>query len=580
MHPFVIKNMKLKNLSIKTKIFLIAIVGPLVVALILAWQRVEEFKASEIENIINKSKTVVFMAEATRMEMGKKLDLGVISSFEEIDPDKILEVVPVVTAMQVAAVNADKAGYAFRVPKEQPRNNKNIPTSEELAALREIKTKNLDELIVVGNDEVRYYRPVRLTRDCLFCHGDPAGKEDPTGGRLEGWHEGEIHGAFEIISSLAPIHQKISQMKMTVLLWTGGILVAIVAIVWWLLQTSIVVPLKKASHYIQQMTSGNLRGTCEICSQDEFGHIARELEQMSSNLGHIIGGIATTSGTLDDAADELGHSADIFATGAQNMSARSLSVSNAAERMSLNMNSVAAATEQASTNIALVSTAAEGISETLENIVDSTEKTKRITAKAVDQAEVSSKQIDALGEAARRIDRVTETISEISDQTSLLALNATIEAARAGEAGKGFAIVANEIKELAKQTAEATFEIQKQIEDIQNTTSNSVDEISRVSNTIKEINTIVVEVGEAVSEQNMTTREIAANISQATLGIQEVTKNVSQSSVVAQEVAHDISQVNDEATSIAESSRELTEKASRLRKLSLEQKKITKQFTL
>ena len=75
---------------------------------------------------------------------------------------------------------------------------------------------------------------------------------------------------------------------------------------------------------------------------------------------------------------------------------------------------------------------------------------------------------------AQSISKVTEVITEISEQTNLLALNATIEAARAGEAGKGFAVVANEIKELAKQTAEATKEIKTKIEGIQTSTSDIV----------------------------------------------------------------------------------------------------------
>ncbi len=572
--------MRLKNISIRTKIFIIAIAGPSVVALILAWQRVEEFKRGEIDNIISKSRTVAVMAEAARMEMGRKLEAGIITPFEELEADKILEAVPVVTAMQVATVNARKAGYEFRVPKVQPRNSKNTPNEEELAALKKIRQENLDELVVVGEQEVRYYRPVRLTRECLFCHGDPAGKRDPTGGVLEGWHEGEIHGAFEIISSLAQVQQTIRDMKINVLLWTAGILVCIIGVVWWLMRTSIVVPLGKVSRYIREITSGDLRGACTIESQDEFGQIARELEQMSHNLGGLIGNIVAASRTLNDASDELGTSAVTFAGGAREMNSRSLSVSAAAERMSLNMNSVAAATEEASTNISLVAGAAEGMSETISNIADSMGKTREITTRAVEQAKRSSGRVDELGEAAQRIGRVTETITEISDQTSLLALNATIEAARAGEAGKGFVIVANEIKELARQTADATFEIRRQIEDIQNTTSGSVDEIGRITSTIRDINTIVVEVGEAVAEQNVTTREIVANIAQASLGIQEVTENVSQSSVAAQEVARDIAQVNEEAASIAGSAAELTEKAGRLRTISLEQREMTTQFTV
>ena len=69
-----------------------------------------------------------------------------------------------------------------------------------------------------------------------------------------------------------------------------------------------------------------------------------------------------------------------------------------------------------------------------------------------------------LGRGAEKIGRVTETMTENSEQSNLLALNAPIEAARAGEAGKGFAVVPNEIKEFAKQTAEATLDIRDLIE--------------------------------------------------------------------------------------------------------------------
>jgi len=82
--------------------------------------------------------------------------------------------------------------------------------------------------------------------------------------------------------------------------------------------------------------------------------------------------------------------------------------------------------------------------------------------------------MQALGSAAQEIDRVTETITEISSQTNLLALNATIEAARAGEAGKGFAVVAGEIKELARQTADATEDIKRRISGIQASTGSAV----------------------------------------------------------------------------------------------------------
>lgn len=98
------------------------------------------------------------------------------------------------------------------------------------------------------------------------------------------------------------------------------------------------------------------------------------------------------------------------------------------------------------------------------------EKARFISESAVMQSQRTSEKVTALGESARKVGKVTETITEISEQTNLLALNATIEAARAGDAGRGFTVVANEIKELARQTAAATVDIKNQIADMQATT--------------------------------------------------------------------------------------------------------------
>ncbi len=125
---------------------------------------------------------------------------------------------------------------------------------------------------------------------------------------------------------------------------------------------------------------------------------------------------------------------------------------------------------------------------------------------------------------------MTETIADISAQTNLLALNATIEAARAGEAGKGFAVVANEIKDLAKQTAQATGEIKERIDGIQHSTNVTVTGIKKISDIITEIDTIVSGIAVSLDEQSATMTELTSNIVQAGEGISEVSENVAQSS--------------------------------------------------
>ncbi len=570
--------MKFTDISIKWKILGLALVGPVIVAAILAWQRVDDIKVSAAKNIVDKSKAIVLMAEATRNEMARKIEMGVLKPFEKISSDKILEAVPVVTAMQVAAINAGKAGYDFRVPKFQPRNSANTPSSEEVEYLRRIKNENLEELIVIKDNEIKYLKPIRLTADCLFCHGDPAGEKDPTGGIKEGWLAGEIHGAFEISSSLDQVNAQVFRAKLGVFFWTLGILVVISVVIFFLIQRNIVKPLDKASEYIETIAAGDFTKEVEDRGKDEFGQMVKNIGIMSANLRKMIFAISESSGTLYDSSNKLKTASNEITDGTGELNHRSSSVAAAAEEMSANMNTVAAATEEASTNIALVSQSTDEMAQTIREIARNTEQTQAITARAVGQSESASQRVDELGLTAARIGTVTETITEISEQTNLLALNATIEAARAGEAGKGFAVVANEIKALARQTAEATHEIKNQIDGIQTQTRATVGEIEGIMAVIQEIDEIVTVVAASVEEQNVTTTEIAENISQATLGIQEVTENVAQSSVVADEVARDISQVSVESVDIAGQSEDLDSKAAELERLSEELKSAVNSF--
>ena len=182
--------------------------------------------------------------------------------------------------------------------------------------------------------------------------------------------------------------------------------------------------------------------------------------------------------------------------------------------------------------------------------------------------------------AAQEVGKVTAVINEISEQTNLLALNATIEAARAGEAGKGFAVVANEIKELARQTAEATQDIRRIIEEIQGSTGATVDEIREVTSVIEEVSELITTVAAAIEEQTATTREIAGSVAQASHGIAEINENISQSSSVAGEISADIAEVSALAGELTESSSQVNNSAGDLGGLGERLKSIVLRFKL
>jgi methyl-accepting chemotaxis protein len=180
----------------------------------------------------------------------------------------------------------------------------------------------------------------------------------------------------------------------------------------------------------------------------------------------------------------------------------------AAEEMSANIGSVAVGMEQTATNLVHVTAATEQMTASIGEIAQNSEKARGITGHAARQAERIMGQMNQLGEAARKIGKVTEAITEISSQTNLLALNATIEAARAGAAGKGFAVVATEIKALAQQTAAATEDIRGRIAGVQSATAGGIAEIGKVSEVIQEVSAIVASIAAAIEEQSVTTRDI------------------------------------------------------------------------
>lgn len=301
--------------------------------------------------------------------------------------------------------------------------------------------------------------------------------------------------------------------------------------------------------------------------QDEFSELNAYIHAFMGNVRSMVMDIRGSSTNLNGSADNLRSVSMDIDEGTSNAASRAESVAAAAEEMSSNMSTVAVATEQAAANVKVMTSATEEISTSVANIEHSTTQAKSITTTAVNEAGAVSTKVDELGSAAHDIGKVTETIAEISEQTNLLALNATIEAARAGEAGKGFAVVANEIKELARQTAEATGEIKQRIDGIQNSTEATVDGIRTISDIITEIDTFVGNITTAVEEQSSVMAELVENISETGEGISEVAGNVAQSSRVSSEIAVDIAQVNQTAEEISSGTGKILENGEELKRL-------------
>ncbi len=287
---------------------------------------------------------------------------------------------------------------------------------------------------------------------------------------------------------------------------------------------------------------------------DEIGVLAGWFDSFVERIHNIIVEINGNSETVTSAALEVLSASEKMHDESSDLNTRTDSVAAASEEMDSSMVTVAAASEQASTNINIVAGAAAQMKVALDQVVERCGDAKTISNSATEQVKKATNKVTLLGKAADQISKVTEVITEIADQTNLLALNATIEAARAGEAGKGFAVVAGEIKNLAKQTQEATREIKGKIDGIQQSTHDTITEVGAITRVIDDVNEIMSKIAEAMVAQAGSASDVALNIEQASLGIAEVNGNVAQSAHVSSLIARDIGDVSLIAQSMSQSS--------------------------
>jgi methyl-accepting chemotaxis protein len=283
----------------------------------------------------------------------------------------------------------------------------------------------------------------------------------------------------------------------------------------------------------------------KVISEDELGDLTRAINRMQESLKGVIQSIAETAQNVANASEE-------FSAVSQQISANS-------EETSAQANSVTMSTEQVNRGLQTVASATEQMSASIREIAKNTTEAAKVADGAMRTATETNAIVAKLGESSAEIGQVIKVITSIAQKTDLLALNATVEAARAGEVGAGFAVVANEVKELAKQTAAATEDISRKIEAIQSDAKGAVSAIGSISDVIGQVNTISGTIATAVEEQSATTSEMSRNVTEAAKGAAEVAQNIQGVAQAAQSTSHGATDSQKAAKSLAEMSTRLRE---------------------
>ena len=279
-----------------------------------------------------------------------------------------------------------------------------------------------------------------------------------------------------------------------------------------LITRSLTRPLRSTVELLRDVARGDLSARVANPTGDELGQMGSALNESLERMSETVEGIAHSSTTLSSASEEL--------------SAVSQQMSAAAEETAAQASSVSAAAEQVSHNVQSVSAGAEELGASISEIAKNATEAAQVAGQAVQVAERANSTVLKLGSSSAEIGEVVKVITSIAEQTNLLALNATIEAARAGEVGKGFAVVAGEVKDLARKTATSSEEIGRKITSIQTDTSNAVEAIGQITEIIQRINDIQTVIAAAVEEQAVTTNEIGRSVTEAAGGASEIARNI------------------------------------------------------
>ncbi len=296
---------------------------------------------------------------------------------------------------------------------------------------------------------------------------------------------------------------------------------------------------------VQNLGKGDLTQKIRNVSGDELGKIASAVNTTIDSLKNVMSKLRQNGTVLVGSSEELSSASVQIAASAEEMVAQSSTMATASEQMSANIINVSASAEEMSSSVAASATAIEELSASINEIARNCQKESQIANNAHEKARSVSDLMQSLGTAAHEIGKVVELINDIADQTNLLALNATIEAASAGDAGKGFAVVASEVKELSRQTAQATQEIARQVEHTQNTTEKAIDAIAAISTIIEEVSTISHTIVAAVEQQSSVVNEVSKNVSGINMAASETARNVSEGAKGLKEITvniHGVSQ--------------------------------------
>lgn len=334
----------------------------------------------------------------------------------------------------------------------------------------------------------------------------------------------------QTVVSLANVARTDAQRSLYVAIAT--VILMLIAVLWLasVIIRNIKIAVVDVNRTLISLSTRDLTARTRYAGRDEFGEISRNLDNMAIQIGEVI--------------REIGSATAQVATAAEQSSAVALQTSNNVVQQRQGTDQVVTAISEMSATVKDVARSTTDAAEMSQRVNASTMQGKAEIENTISlikglevQAEQTSRIIEELKGESYSISSVLDVIRGVAEQTNLLALNAAIEAARAGEQGRGFAVVADEVRNLAKKTQDSTVSIQKMIANLQSGSDRAATSMQETLGKAQEGASNVVRAGELLEE----IAEGIATISDSNI---QVASAAEQQSQVAEEIHRNVNDIN------------------------------------